>query len=175
MDYSSLIKQYKKKPIIDFESSTLKKVNYSKNDIYKIIPNREPFVFIDNITGIDLENKCIVGYRYIDEKDPVFKGHFPDNPVYPGVLQLEMISEIFCCLYYFVSKGIINIIDEKQVNLRATRMHDALLQNGLFPKDEALIAAKVIENNGLTFCGIGQIIKGNEIAVLVIGEYYIIN
>ena len=43
MDYSNLIKKYKKKPIIDFDSPTLKKVNYQKNDIYKITPNRDPF------------------------------------------------------------------------------------------------------------------------------------
>lgn len=173
MDHSTLIKQYRKKPIIDFNSAAFKKVDYLRNDIYKIIPNRDPFFFIDKITGVDLENKCITGYKYIDEYDPVFKGHFPDNPIYPGVLQLEMISEIFCCLYYFISKNTLSIKDADPVNLRATRMHDALLQNGLFPKDEVVITAKVIENNGLTFSGIGQIIKGNQIAVLVIGEYYI--
>ena len=53
-------------------------------------------------------------------------------------------------------------------------MHDALLQHGLFPKDEVLIATKVLENNGLTFSGIGQIIKDEKIAVLVIGEFYIV-
>ena len=174
MDYSSLIKQYKKKSIIDFDSSSFEKVNYKKSDIYKIIPNREPFFFIDEITGIDLVNKCIVGKKYINKNDPIFKGHFPGFPVYPGVLQLEMISEIFCCLYYFVSKNTIKILDNGPVNLRATRMHDALLQYGLFPNDEVLIATKVLENNDITFTGIGQIIKGKDIAVLVIGEFYII-
>ncbi len=174
MDFSKLIKQYRKKPIIDFQSPTLEKVNYKKEDIFKMIPNRDPFLFIDKISGIDLTNNCIVGNKKIKQNDPIFKGHFPDFPVYPGVLQLEMISEIFCCLYYFVSKKTTKILDSGPVNLRATRMHDALLQHGLFPNDEVKIATKVIENNGLTFSGIGQIIKGKEIAVLVIGEFYII-
>ena len=66
------------------------------------------------------------------------------------------------------------VLDTGPVNLRATRMHDAFLQHGLFPKDEVIITTKVLENNDLTFSGIGQIIKGKEIAVLVIGEFYII-
>ena len=174
MSYSAFTKKYKKKPLIDFKSPTYIKVNYQKKDIFKVLPNRDPFIFIDEIIGIDLIEKCIVGKKYIDENDPVFKGHFPDFPVYPGVLQLEMISEIFCCLYYFTSKNTTKILESGPVNLRATRMHDALLQYGLFPEDEVLIATKVIDNNGLTFSGIGQIIKEDKIAVLVTGEYYII-
>ena len=53
-------------------------------------------------------------------------------------------------------------------------MNDALLQYGLFPGDEITIATKVLDNNGLTFKGIGQIIKNNQIPVIVIGEFYII-
>lgn len=174
MDFSDLIKQYRKKPLVDFSSPTFEKVNYQKHEIMKIIPNRDPFLFIDKIIGIDIVNKCIAGMRKIDEYDPIFKGHFPSFPVYPGVLQLEMISEIFCCLYYFVSKETVKVHDTGPVSLRATRMHDALLQYGLFPGDEVTIAAKVIENNGFTFRGIGQIIKGNEIPVLVIAEFYIL-
>jgi 3-hydroxyacyl-[acyl-carrier-protein] dehydratase len=174
MDFSTLIKKYKKKPIVDFNSKSFVNVNYKKQDIMNVIPNRDPFLFIDEITGIDLSENLIVGSKKIDENDPIFKGHFPGLPVYPGVLQLEMISEIFCCLYYFVSKKTTKVLSTGPINLRATRMHDALLQYGLFPGDEVQIAAKVIENNGLTFCGIGQIIKGNQIPVLVIGEFYII-
>ncbi len=174
MDFVELIKKHKKKSIIDFDSPTLKKVEYDKELIYKIIPNREPFIFLDKITGIDLKNQCITGARKILENDPVFKGHFPDMPVYPGVLQLEMISELFCCLYYFVSNNTFDILNKPFVNLRATRMHDALLQYGIFPGDEVTIATKVLENNGLTFTGIGQIIKNGQIPVLVIGEFYII-
>ncbi len=174
MGFENLARQFRKKPIVDLDSPTMKKVDYGKNNIYKIIPNREPFVFLERITGVDLANQCITGSTKISKDDPVFAGHFPGEPVYPGVLQLEMISELFCCLYYFVSKKTAVIIDEPHVNLRATRMNDALLQFGLFPGDEAVIAVKVLENNGLTFRGIGQIIKNGQVAVVVIGEFYII-
>ena len=64
--------------------------------------------------------------------------------------------------------------DSGPINLRATRMNDALLQQGLFPDDEVEIITKVIDNNGLTFRGIGQIVKGGQVCVLVVGEYYIV-
>jgi len=171
MDFSDLIKKHKKKSIIDFDSPSLVKTDYDKEKIYKIIPNREPFIFLDRITGVDLKNQCITGTRKILKDDPVFEGHSPGMHVYPGVLQLEMISELFCCLYYFVSNNTVDDLNKPHVNLRATRMHDALLQYGLFPEDEVTIATKVLENNGLTFTGIGQIIKNGQIPLLVISEF----
>ncbi len=174
MEIGNYIKKYKKKKIFDHESEGAIKTDYGLEDIYKMIPNRKPFVYLDKITGIDLLNQAITGERFIDPDDSVFTGHFPGNPVYPGVLQLEMISELFCCLYYFVSRNKTGVDDNGPVQLRATRMYDCLLQKGVFPGDRLHIATAVIENNGLTFTGVGQIIKDDEICVVVVGEFYII-
>ncbi len=173
MTYEKMIKRYKRKPLADLTGDSMARVDYSKEVICRILPNREPFLFLDTITGVDLENQVIVGGRHIDRTDPVFKGHFPDIPVYPGVLQLEMLAELFCCLYYFVSRNSVTVEDDGPVNLRATRMHDALLQHGVFPGDDLTIVTKVLELTPLTFTGIGQILNRGNIAIAVIGEFYI--
>lgn len=174
MDFSKLIKKAKRRPLIDESASSLTPVDFGRDEIFKILPNREPFVFLDRITGVDLQEQAIVGARRVDPLDPIFRGHFPQNPVYPGVLQLEMIAELFCCLYYFVSKNTCEVDDSGPVQLVATRMHDCLLQRGLFPGDEATVITKVLELTELTFTGIGQLIVNNKPAVAVIGEFYII-
>ncbi|MGC6404042.1 MAG: 3-hydroxyacyl-ACP dehydratase FabZ family protein [Candidatus Comchoanobacterales bacterium] len=61
-----------------------------------LIPHREPFLHINRIISLT-ENDCVTE-KDIDPKDPIFKGHFPDNPVYPGVLSLEAMGQASGCL-----------------------------------------------------------------------------
>jgi len=160
--------------MVDFKSETLIAVDFGRAEICSILPNREPFLFLDKIVGVDLENQFVVGHRRVAVDDPVFDGHFPNMPVYPGVLQLEILAELFCCLYYFVSRNTHRVSSPDPVNLRATRMHDAFLQHGVFPGDALTVVTKVLERTPLTFTGIGQILNRDEVAVAVIGEFYIV-
>ena len=81
MDYEKLLKSYRKKNLAKLEDFP-DRVNYGLPDIKKLIPHREPFLFLDNILGIDLHQGQIIGTRYISGDDPIFEGHFPDFPVY---------------------------------------------------------------------------------------------
>lgn len=173
MEYQKLIKRCRKHPLIDLSAPTLTSVNFGQDAITRILPNREPFLFLDRITGIDLTEQAVVGVRKINPADPLFNGHFPGAPVYPGVLQLEIIAELFCCLYYFVTKNACTVDDSGPVRLVATRMHDCLLQNGVFPGDEVTVISKVLELTELTYTGIGQLSVGDKICVAVVGEFYI--
>lgn len=65
----------------------------NKDDIKKIIPHREPFLFLDKVTEIE-PLKRAVGYKEITGDEAFFKGHFPKEPVMPGVLILEAISQV---------------------------------------------------------------------------------
>ena len=174
MDYEKLLKKCKRKPLLDIAQESVVKVTIGKEGLYKILPNREPFIFLDGISGIDLENRAVVGHRYISSADPVFGGHFPGNPIYPGVLQLEMISELFCCLYYFVSQNSVEVSDNGPVQLRATRMHDAILQHPVLPETTVTIITQVLELTPYTYTGIGQLMTGEKVAIAVVGEFYIV-
>ena len=74
-------------PKIDFSE----KPYYDINDIKNILPHREPFIFIDEIR--DLGEDYIVGVKYVKEDEDYFRGHFPAEPVMPGVLQLETMAQ----------------------------------------------------------------------------------
>ena len=168
------MKRCRKHLLVDRSASSYQPLTYGAEEICRILPNRKPFLFLDQLVGVDLEQQAVVGTRRIDPKDPLFQGHFPENPVYPGVLQLEMIAELFCCLYYFVTRNSVSVDESGPVQLVATRMHDCLLQHAVLPGDEVTVMTKVLELTELTYTGIGQLLVGDKIAVAVIGEFYIV-
>ncbi len=61
------------------------------NQIMKILPHRPPFLLIDKI--IELSEKHVVGVKNISMNEPFFVGHFPGEPIMPGVLQIEAMAQ----------------------------------------------------------------------------------
>ena len=61
-------------------------------DIIKILPHRYPFLLVDKIIEMEL-NKRVVGIKNVTANEPFFQGHFPGNPVMPGVLIIEAMAQ----------------------------------------------------------------------------------
>jgi UDP-3-O-[3-hydroxymyristoyl] N-acetylglucosamine deacetylase / 3-hydroxyacyl-[acyl-carrier-protein] dehydratase len=61
------------------------------NQIYKILPHRYPFKLVDKV--VHLDENMIIGIKNVTINEPFFEGHFPGNPVMPGVLQIEAMAQ----------------------------------------------------------------------------------
>jgi UDP-3-O-[3-hydroxymyristoyl] N-acetylglucosamine deacetylase/3-hydroxyacyl-[acyl-carrier-protein] dehydratase len=65
---------------------------YNINDIERMLPHRFPFLMVDKIMEIGEES--IIGVKNITMNEPIFTGHFPGNPVFPGVLMIEAMAQV---------------------------------------------------------------------------------
>ena len=65
---------------------------YDINDVKKILKHRYPFLFVDKITYLD--DSEVVGIKNVSNNEPYFNGHFPGNPIMPGVLQVEALAQV---------------------------------------------------------------------------------
>ena len=63
------------------------------DDIIKILPHRYPFLLVDRITELEL-GKRVVGIKNVSGNESFFQGHFPGNPIMPGVLIIEAMAQV---------------------------------------------------------------------------------
>jgi beta-hydroxyacyl-ACP dehydratase FabZ len=63
------------------------------DEIKRILPHRYPFLLVDRILSLEL-GKHIVGLKNVSGNEPFFIGHFPDNPIMPGVLIVEAMAQV---------------------------------------------------------------------------------
>ncbi|MCB0533215.1 MAG: bifunctional UDP-3-O-[3-hydroxymyristoyl] N-acetylglucosamine deacetylase/3-hydroxyacyl-ACP dehydratase [Saprospiraceae bacterium] len=64
---------------------------YDINKISQMLPHRFPFLLVDKV--IELTENHVVGIKNVTMNEPFFQGHFPNNPIFPGVLQIEAMAQ----------------------------------------------------------------------------------
>ena len=106
------VKSYKSghKTNIEFAKkikSTYHNFKFNKQEIKKIIPHRPPFLLIDEIIG-GIPGESVVAIKYITLDDYFLEGHFPGNPIMPGVLILECMAQASCFLSFNKVKDRLN-------------------------------------------------------------------
>ena len=177
MDYDRLLKRSRKKPLVDMDSlageSGFHALQYGQESIKKVIPHRDPFLLVDKLHGLyrSEDGDVIFGSRYIDPADPVFRGHFPDFPVYPGCLQVEMGGQLGLCLTHFLGRQDALIPEDAvPVPVRATKLLGAYFVSPLLPGKEAQIIARKLEYDGYFGTVHSQVLSEGQVCCTSIAE-----
>ena len=76
------------KPTVDFTHPPI----FDVTQIKRLLPHRYPFLLVDKV--VELSDKHVVGLKNVTANEAFFQGHFPDNPVFPGVLQMEALAQV---------------------------------------------------------------------------------
>ena len=140
-----------------------------------MLPHRDPMRLVDGVDAFDPAGNWIVGHRFVRPDDPVFAGHFPTFPVYPGVLHLEMIGQIGLCLGWLVQNGAPEPTKQAPpVDARVVRVHHAAFFEAVRPGDRVTIAGERVVDDPL--CGViaGQVRRGDVICSTCVLEVYFV-
>jgi 3-hydroxyacyl-[acyl-carrier-protein] dehydratase len=116
------------------------------NGIQSILPHRRPFLMVDAIVEIE-RLKRIVGIKNVTINEDFFAGHFPGQPIFPGVLILESMAQVGGLLL------LKEIPDREDKLLYLAAVDDVRFRRPVVPGDQLRIEATVLNWRG-TFCKI---------------------
>jgi len=162
-EFEAYINNLKRRPI-KLDQKTKIKLQYGKDDVNRILPHRPPFDFVESIEALDSENSAIEASGFVDANNPIFKGHFPDYPIYPGVHQIETMGQAGLCLAYFVKNGTTAINNESSpVQCMFTKVHHASFLRPVLPGSNLNLRAQILEHDDFVGIVAAQIIVDDKI------------
>ena len=119
---------------------------YTAKEIMDIIPHRYPFLLIDTIEELEPGERAL-GKKCVSVNEPFFQGHFPGNPVMPGVLIMEALAQV----------GAVAILSKPEFKGRTAYfagIDKARFRQKVIPGDVLMLETTIIKSKGPI--GIGQ-------------------
>lgn len=113
---------------------------YTTQEIMEIIPHRTPFLLIDTIEELE-PGKRAVGKKCVSFQEPYFAGHFPNNPVMPGVLIIEAMAQV----------GAVAILGQKEWKGKTAYfvgIDNARFKKKVFPGDVLMLETSIVKWKG---------------------------
>ncbi|MEX1012947.1 MAG: 3-hydroxyacyl-ACP dehydratase FabZ [Waddliaceae bacterium] len=113
----------------------MSKEAYNIKEIMEILPHRYPFLLVDRIVEVNLEEGYVVGQKNVTMNEHFFQGHFPGAPIMPGVLILEALAQAGGVLVYL--KG-----DSKEKIAVLLNIREVKFRKSVHPGDVLMLRAE---------------------------------
>ena len=111
-------------------------------EIMRLLPHRYPFLLVDRILemspGPVVPGSRVVGLKNVSVNEPHFQGHFPGNPVMPGVLILEYMAQVAGCLFFAREP------DPASKLMYLTGIDKARFRRPVFPGDQLVATVEIL-------------------------------
>ena len=141
--------------------------------IHRVLPHRATMLLIDRILGVDLGQATISGEYDVRADDPIFEGHFPNQPIFPGVLQAEAVGQLGLCMAWFAEHGRTTVTgDGIPLRARVTRIHHARFFRPVVPGDTLEVHAALLERDAFAGTAAGQIYVDGSLRSVAAFEVY---
>ena len=109
-------------------------------EIQEIIPHRHPFLLVDCIEELEPGVKA-VGYKSVTYDEPYFRGHFPQEPVMPGVLAVEALAQVGAV-------AILSLEDNKGKTAYFGGINKCRFKGKIVPGDKVKLETKIVKRKG---------------------------
>ena len=131
-------------------------------EIQKILPHRYPFLLVDKITELNLDEN-LVGYKNVTIGEQIFQGHFPGHPIYPGVMILEGMAQAGGVLA-FKSLGDMTEEEAARKVVYFMSIDGAKFRNPVRPGDRLEYRISVMKHKGSIWLFEGKAYVGDTLA-----------
>lgn len=132
----------------------------NKEEIKNIIPQREPFLMIDEVESF-VPGESAICYKNVSEDEWYFKGHFPGNPIMPGVLITESLAQTGAV-------AILSVKENKGRNALFGGIDKMKFKKQVVPGDRLKLEVKIIKQKGPI--GVGEAIATVDGKIAAKGE-----
>ncbi len=129
-------------------------------DIIKILPHRYPFLMVDRIIEMEPE-KRVVGIKNVTANEPFFRGHFPGNPIMPGVLVIEAMAQVGGVLACLSVHGPMD--KEKQTPVFFMSMDKVKFRKPVVPGDQLRLEADALRTGSSIWKMAGKAFVGDTL------------
>jgi 3-hydroxyacyl-[acyl-carrier-protein] dehydratase len=139
-------------------------------EIMDFLPHRYPFLLVDRVVEMDGE-KSGVGIKNVTASEPWFTGHFPDNPVFPGVLIIEAIAQVSAILVLQNAKDSGSPIETKLIYFMT--VDKVRFRHPVTPGDQMRIHVTQIRRRGMAYKFKGEVFVDGQL--MAEGEIMAVN
>lgn len=123
-------------------------------EIMEFLPHRYPFLLVDRVVEMDGEQSG-VGIKNVTASEPWFTGHFPENPVFPGVLIIEAIAQVSAILVLQNAKDSGSPIETKLIYFMT--VDKVRFRHPVTPGDQMRIHVTQIRRRGMAYKFKGEV------------------